>query len=159
MVDRIDSRSRKRVRLWPLAALRIYTGIFFFWHGLGKLRSGKFADSMSDFLTSKLDTAYAFYRPLIDIVFLPSSHLFASLVEWGELLIGLALILGLATRYAAFSGAFLVLNFWFAKGDTFLGGANHDAVWFVIFLVLAFVPAGRVAGLDDSLSDRLPFLR
>jgi hypothetical protein len=51
------------------------------------------------------------------------------------------------------------LNFWFAKGEGFFAGSNHDVVWLVILLVLAFVPAGRIAGLDDGLSDRLPFLR
>ena len=56
-------------------------------------------------------------------------------------------------------GAFLVLNFWFAKGLPILAGANHDVVWLVIFVVLGLLPAGKVAGLDDGLSDRFPFLR
>ena len=72
---------------------------------------------------------------------------------------GLAMIVGLATRYAAAAGALLVLNFWFAKGQGFLDGTNHDVVWLVIFIVLGLVPAGRIAGLDDGLSDKLPFLR
>jgi hypothetical protein len=29
----------------------------------------------------------------------------------------------------------------------------------VIFVVLGMVPAGKIAGLDDGLSDKLPFLR
>jgi thiosulfate dehydrogenase [quinone] large subunit len=90
---------------------------------------------------------------------LPGKELFAVLVAWGELAIGLALILGLATRYAAFVGAFMVLNFWFAKGLGVFAGANHDVVWCVILIVLGLIPAGKIAGLDDGLSDRLPFLR
>jgi len=69
------------------------------------------------------------------------------------------LILGLATRYAAAAGAFLVINFWLAKGQGALDGTNHDVVWLVIFLVLALVPAGRIAGLDDGLADRFRLLR
>ena len=68
-------------------------------------------------------------------------------------------MIGLATRYAAFIGAVMVLNFWLAKGGGFLDGSNHDAVWMMIFIVLGLVPAGQVAGLDDGLSDRLRFLR
>jgi thiosulfate dehydrogenase [quinone] large subunit len=90
---------------------------------------------------------------------LPNSALFGNLVAWGELTIGVALIVGLATRYAAFGGAFLVANFWFAKGAGILDGTNHDVVWLVIFIVLGTIPAGRIAGLDDGLSDRLRFLR
>jgi thiosulfate dehydrogenase [quinone] large subunit len=159
MVDRIDYASRKRFQLWPVALLRIYTGIFFAWHGFGKISGGSFADGMNSFLMSRLEASFPFYRPFIEVVVLPNSGIFAAMIAWGELLIGLALVVGLATRYAAVAGALMVANFWFAKGESFLAGSNHDVIWLVIFIVLATVPAGRVAGLDDGLSDRMPFLR
>lgn len=159
MVDRIDSRSRKRVHLWPIAVLRIYAGVFFAWHGFGKLSTGDFSAGMEGFLVGRQDSSFSFYQPFIEYVVLPNKELFAALVTWGELAVGLALIVGLATRYAALSGAFLALNIWFTKGEGFFAGSNHDVVWTMIMLVLAFVPAGRIAGLDDGLSDRLPFLR
>jgi uncharacterized membrane protein YphA (DoxX/SURF4 family) len=68
-------------------------------------------------------------------------------------------LVGLATRYAAAVGAFMVLNFWFAKGAPLFAGTNNDIAWFVILVVLGMVPAGKIAGLDDGLSDVLPFLR
>jgi thiosulfate dehydrogenase [quinone] large subunit len=159
MFDRIDSKSPKRLRLWPIALLRVYTGIFFLWHGFGKLRGEDFVESLNNFLSARLETAFAFYKPFLEVVVIPNPDVFAALVAWGELLLGLALIVGFATRYAAFAGAFLAANFWFAKGQGLLEGSNHDVVWLVICLVLAIVPAGRVAGLDDGLADRMPFLR
>jgi len=159
MIDRIDSKSRKRVQVWPVALLRVYTGVFFAWHGFGKLSGGNFEDGMRGFLNSKLDSSYPFYRLFLESVVLPNSGLFATIIAWGELLVGLALIVGLATHYAAVAGALLVANFWFAKGEGILAGSNHDAIWLVIFVVLATVPAGKIAGLDDGLSDRMPFLR
>jgi hypothetical protein len=30
---------------------------------------------------------------------------------------------------------------------------------FIEIIVLSFIPAGRAAGFDDGLSDRMPFLR
>jgi hypothetical protein len=54
---------------------------------------------------------------------------------------------------------FLVLNFWFVKGASFLTATNYDAVWLMIFLVLAFLPAGQIWGLDRRLSYRLGILR
>ncbi len=159
MVDRIDSRTSTVLRQWPIVLLRVYTGIFFAYHGVGKLRQDDFASGLAGFLSRTLDSSFSFYRPFLESVILPSKELFAVLIAWGELAIGIALILGLATRYAAFGGAFMVLNFWLAKGTGLLDGTNHDIVWIVILIVLGSIPAGRIAGLDDGLSDRLPFLR
>ncbi len=159
MLDRIDSRTSIALRQWPIVLLRVYTGVFFAYHGIGKLRQDDFTSGLAGFLSATLDASFAFYRPFLESVILPSKEVFAALVAWGELAIGLALILGLATRYAAFAGAFMVLNYWLAKGSGVFDGTNHDIVWFVILIVLGFIPAGKIAGLDDGLSDRLPFLR
>ena len=159
MVDSLDSKTLVRLRLWPVAALRVYAGIFFAWHGIGKITRGGFADGLERFVNSRLESSFFFFRPFLESVVLPNKAFFAVAVAWGEAAIGLALIVGLATRYAAFSGVVLVACFWFAKGEGILAGANHDVVWMVILLVLGLVPAGRIAGLDDGLSDRMPFLR
>lgn len=159
MLDRIDSRTSIALRQWPIVLLRVYTGVFFAYQGIGKLRQDDFASGLAGFLSGTLDASFSFYRPFLESVILPSKEVFAALVAWGELAIGLALILGLATRYAAFAGAFMVLNYWLAKGSGVFDGTNHDIVWFVILIVLGFIPAGKIAGLDDGLSDRLPFLR
>ena len=159
MVDRLESTPHNAVRHWPILVLRVYTGFFFAWNGSGKISRGNFADGMEGFLNAQLENSFAFYRPFIESVVLPNKSLFAAVVAWGELAVGLAMIVGLATRYAAVVGAILVLNFWFAKGLPILAGTNHDVVWFVIFVVLGMVPAGKIAGLDNGLSDKLPFLR
>ncbi len=159
MVDRIDARPHGAVKHWPIVVLRVYAGLFFAWNGFGKISRGNFADGMEGFLNAQLANSFTFYRPFIESVVLPNKTMFAAMVAWGELAVGLAMIVGLATRYAAAVGAFLVLNFWFAKGAPVFAGTNHDVVWFVIFVVLGMVPAGKIAGLDDGLSDVLPFLR
>lgn len=159
MIERLDSRSHSKIQHWPIVLLRIYTGFFFAWNGLGKLRRENFADGMEGFLGAQAERTFGFYAAFVQDVVLPNKALFAALVSWGELAIGVAMILGLATRYAAAAGAIMVLNFWFAKGAGFFDGTNHDVVWLMIFVVLGMVPAGRIAGLDDGLSDKLPFLR
>lgn len=159
MVDRLKSFNQPRIRLWPIAALRVYAGIFFTYSGFGKIVNDKFVNGMVGFLNSRAEQSPGFYRSFVESVVIPNKALFAGLVSFGEFAIGLALILGLATRYAAVAGALLVTNFWLAKGQGVLDGTNHDVVWLVIFLVLALVPAGRIAGLDDGLSDRFRFLR
>ena len=158
MADRLKSRRHRSVHLWPIVMLRVYAGVFFANAGIGKI-GRDFGESMARFLSANLDESFAFYRPFVESVVLPNRGLFAALVAWGELAVGIALVLGLATRYAAFTGAFMVMNFWFAKGSGFLAGTNHDVAWLFILLTLGLIPAGRVAGLDDGLSDRMRFLR
>ena len=141
-----------------LAVLRVYTGVFFLIYGFGKLqRGGAFADGMSGFLNAQ-ESTFGFYRGFIESVVLPNAGLFSSLVACGETVLGIALIIGLATRYAAYAGAFLVINFWFAKGLGFFGAMNHDVVWLSILLVLALMKAGHVYGLDGQLKNKYSFL-
>lgn len=159
MVDRLSSKSRRTIHHWPIVMLRVFAGVFFAYAGIAKIGGGDFSESMSRFLSANLDASFSFYRAFTESVVLPNKAVFAALVSWGELAIGIGLLLGLATRYAAFAGAFMVTNFWFAKGTAFLAGANHDVVWLFVLLALGLIPAGKIFGLDDGLSDRMRFLR
>lgn len=149
---------KKTVHLWPITMLRIYTGVFFIKYGFGKLTNPDFAQGLSGFVTGNLDKCYGFMRPFLESVVLPNSGIFAFLVSWGEFLIGCSLIVGLATRYASAAGALMVAVFWFTKGQGFFEAQNHDAIWFMIFVVLAAVHAGRKHSLDAKLADRFRFL-
>ena len=145
---------------WPVLLLRVYAGVVFAIHGWGKVGRGEdFVAGMTGFLQSNQEQAFAFYWSFIETAVLPQASLFASLVAWGELLLGIALVLGFATRYAALGGVFLMLNFWFVKGASFFTATNYDAVWLMIFVVLAFTPAGQIAGLDRQLSRRSALFR
>lgn len=153
-----DASGTKALREWPIVLLRVYTGIFFVYYGFGKISGGNFADGMAGFINGRLENSFGFFRPFLESVVLPNKGLFAVLVSWGELTIGIAMILGLATRYFAVAGAVMVASFWFAKGQGILDAQNHDAVWFLIFIVLAGLHAGRTIGLDQMLVRRFKFL-
>ncbi len=153
-----EFRSKKSLHLWPITVLRVYTGVFFLYFGFGKINRGNFADGMAGFLNMQLENTFGFFRPFVESVVLPNKGLFAFLVAWGELAIGLALIVGLATRWASIAGAVMVASFWFAKGQGVLDAQNHDVIWFVIFVVLAAAHAGRVHSLDQRLAGKFRFL-
>jgi thiosulfate dehydrogenase [quinone] large subunit len=150
--------SKKSIHHWPITVLRVYTGAFFIKYGFGKITNPDFVDSMSGFVTGNLDKSYGFMRPFLESVVLPNSGVFAFLVSWGEFMICGALIVGLATRYASVAGALMVAAFWFTKGQAFWSAQNHDAMWCVIFIVLAAIHAGRFDSLDAKLADRFRFL-
>jgi len=155
-----ESFATANMAAWPIFLLRIYAGVLFAIHGWGKVsREGGFGDGMVGFLQSNAEKAYDFYWPLVEQFVLPNKDLVASLVGWGELSLGVALVLGLASRFAALGGMFLMLNFWFVKGASFWTATNYDAVWLMIFMVLAFTPSGQVWGLDRRFSYRVGILR
>ncbi|MBT8088674.1 MAG: DoxX family protein [Gammaproteobacteria bacterium] len=153
-----EFRRKKKIQLWPISMLRVYTGVFFLYYGFGKVRNPDFADGLAGFVTSKLESSVGMIRPFLESVVLPNKGLFAFLVSWGELAIGIGLILGLATRWASIAGAIMVATFWATKGQGFLDAQNHDVIWFVIFVVLATIHAGRAHSVDERLADRFRFL-
>jgi len=156
MSDLDEFRSAKAMREWPIVLLRVYTGIFFLYHGWSKITNDDFG--VAGFLGAVSENTFGFYRPFVESVVLPNQGLFAFLVAYGELALGIALILGFMTRYASFAGAFLLANFWFAKGQGILDGQNHDIIWVVILIVLGGLHAGRILSLDQKLAGRFKFL-
>jgi thiosulfate dehydrogenase [quinone] large subunit len=81
-----------------------------------------------------------------------SSPLFVDFVNvavpYGELLIGLGLIVGALTRLAAFFGALMMFLFYFANWDVAHGIINGDFAYMLVFLAVAAFGAGRILGLD-----------
>ena len=153
-----EFRRKKKIQLWPITLLRVYTGVFFLYYGFGKVRNPDFADGLAGFVSSQLENSVGMIRPFLESVVLPNKGLFAFFVSWGELAIGIALILGLATRWASIAGAIMVAAFWATKGQGFLDAQNHDVIWFMIFVVLATIHAGRAHSVDERLADRFRFL-
>lgn len=157
-MSNLDDFRSARINTWPIVLLRVYTGVFFAYFGVRKIASPDFASNVGGFLGSVSENTFGFYRGFVESVVLPNQGVFAFLVAWGELFLGVALILGLATRYAAFLGVFMVANFWFAKGQGILDAQNHDIIWMIILIVLGGLHAGRTMGLDARLAGKYKFL-
>ncbi len=76
------------------------------------------------------------------------------LVVFGEIAIGVALILGLATRFAGVCGALMMALFYVAQMSFATGPFNEQLVYGVIAGTIAYVGAGAYA--LDSVVARLP---
>jgi uncharacterized membrane protein YphA (DoxX/SURF4 family) len=140
------------------AFLRIYLGVVFLIAVSAKLRAQpSFTPGLVGFLQHlALENAHPFYRPFVTDVVLPHAGFFAKLVIVGELLVGLALVTGTATRLAAVGAMVLVLNYMFAKGAWFWTPSSNDAAFFFIALVVGLSRAGRTFGVDRLLARRWP---
>lgn len=90
------------------------------------------------------------YGEFLKSAVIPNANLFSNVVALGELLVGIALILGLFTGIAAFFGAFMNMNYLFA------GTVSTNPFMFLIqlFIIIAWRVAGFY-GLDRFL---LPML-
>lgn len=91
------------------------------------------------------------WAAFIEHVALPNVGLFNVLVPWGELLVGIALILGLFTTFAALMGAVMNFSFMFS-GTT---STNPQMILLTMFILVAGANAGRY-GLDRWV---VPYIR
>lgn len=139
-----------------LVVLRVYLGAIFLLAALPKLQQ-EFTPSMIGFLQLvALEKGHPFYQEFVRQVVLPNAPVFATLVTWGELLVGVSLILGLMTRLSAVVALLLVVNYMFAKGAWFWTPSSNDAAFAAISCALLIGAAGRTFGLDAFLAQRWP---
>jgi uncharacterized membrane protein YphA (DoxX/SURF4 family) len=86
----------------------------------------------------------------------PNGLLGVPLIPWGELLVGLTLVLGLFTRLSAAVALLLVANRMYATGAGFWDPSSNDTAFAAIAVALLIGAAGRTFGLDGLLARRWP---
>ena len=140
----------QKVPLTWVAILRIVVGLMFVLTWLPNFLNGLYtADGLLSFFTEEFpqsENALTFYANFIDGVILPMRHVFAPFQLVAELLMGLAILLGIFTPLASLAGIFFLLN-------TMLATFGHDWLWsyilpISILVVTMFTHAGRTLGVD-----------
>jgi thiosulfate dehydrogenase [quinone] large subunit len=140
---------------WVWLLVRVYVGYTWLTSGWGKLGNPAWmttGDALKAYWTNavripetgKPPITFDWYRSFLQFLLETNSHTwFAKLIVYGEVLIGLALIVGLFTGIAAFFGGFMNWNFMMA------GTASSNPLLFTlsIGLILAWKVAGYY-GLD-----------
>ncbi|HEY1428710.1 MAG TPA: TQO small subunit DoxD [Candidatus Tumulicola sp.] len=145
--------SSRTYAFW-LALVRIVTGVMWIAHGVPKFtNAAEFMPpngAMAGFLGKAVTTSTGSYHTFLTTVVVPNIGLFAELVRLGEVLVGVSLVLGAATRLGGLVGVFLALNYIFAKGNivstTTLQGL--DLAMLVLSGISLVLPAGRALGVD-----------
>jgi uncharacterized membrane protein YphA (DoxX/SURF4 family) len=148
----IESKLRT-APLWAVAILRIYLGVGFLSAASNKIFSwwASWPQNMSHFLTSKLNDTYAFYRPFLVGIVLPHVAIFAPVVAVTEVAVGISLLLGAGTRFAAVAGLVLIVNYGLALGDI-PWQPGQDQAFFIGLLVVWITNGGRAFGIDTWLN-------
>ena len=135
------------------AFFRIAVGLFFLAQGLNKLDWY----SSSDFLRTSLDR-YAQSPPALTSFYqkhvaYPGIEAWSRMIPTGEMLIGVALILGLLTQPTLIIAMMLVLNFHLANGNLFSTQFFSNPYALVLLsslVVLFFSKSGGVFAVDAS---------
>ena len=153
---------------YGVALLRVVVGVIFIWAGVGKMFNdgapGAWtAKSFLKFATNgTLGWPFVNGTPDPKTIYNPTHDFWVSLanndnlVVSGEVLIGVALILGIVTRFAGVMGA-LMMAFFFLAGWSFSNGiVEEHATYGVVLLAIAGMGAGNYYGLDRVLSSRFP---
>lgn len=143
----------KMAIIWTV--LRIWLGIQWLTAGFHKV-TGDF--DASGFLqgalanaTGENPTVQSWYAAFLDGFALPNIGLINVLIPWGELLVGLGLIVGAATIPALIAGAFMNLNFLLA------GTLSTNPGLYTIAIILLFTgSASYYYGVDRFVA---PYLK
>jgi uncharacterized membrane protein YphA (DoxX/SURF4 family) len=149
----IDESKRQVAPLWAVTILRVYLGVAFLSAASNKILSwwASWPQSMSHFLTSKLNDTYAFYRPVLTGLVLPHIGFFARTIAVSEVAVGLSLLLGAYTRLGAAAGLVLIANYMLAFGDI-PWQPGEDQAFFVGLVVVLITNGGRAFGIDHWLA-------
>lgn len=144
-------------RSWLLLP-RLYLAVIFLVAVFAKLTVPVgFARVLTGFLNAvALQNASSGYKAFVQAVVLPHVGTFAALVITGELFVGLALLVGFATRAAAAVAIVLLVNYFLAKGLPPWSPASNDIADIVLSILVMVGAAGRFLGADRWLAQRFP---
>lgn len=140
-----------------LTIVRIWLGFHWVEAGYNKIKSGFDAGGFLQGAIANASGAHptvqGWYAGFLEGVALPNIEFFNFLIPWGEFLVGLGLIIGLATIPALIAGAFMNLNFMMAG----MGLSGLDSKLFAAAVILLFIGKGRYYyGLDRFI---IPYLK
>jgi len=154
-----------------VAVLRIGVGIIFLWAGLEKvLGSGAEGFSAAGFL--QFGTGGSLGWPFVaadaEGPFNPTQGFWAGLpdngtamsiinllVPWGQIGIGVSLILGLFTRFGTAMGTLMMLVFFVAAWDFEFGIVNEHLTYALVTFFLGYIGSGNFYGLDATMGQRV----
>jgi thiosulfate dehydrogenase [quinone] large subunit len=159
-----------------LAVLRVGVGIIFLWAGLEKVIGGAGEWTAAGFLG--FGTGGTLGWPFVTgevegVIYNPTRDIWVAFVEnetamtfinllvpYGQVGIGISLILGLLTRFGAAMGMLMMLLFFVAAWDFQYGVVNQHLTYALVTFFIGYIGAGNFYGLDRSLGQKVgPGLR
>lgn len=146
-------RGPKMAIIWTI--VRVWLGIQWFEAGIHKVTDGFDATGFIHGAIAKATgdhpAVQGWYATFLEAFALPNIELINILIPWGEVLVGIGLIIGAATIPALVAGAFMNLNFLLAGTVS-----TNPVLYTVAILLMVAGTAGYFYGADRVL---IPYLK
>lgn len=161
MEQELASPTRERGVALVLAAFRVALGVLFLSVWASNLDKGLYSsDAYANLVNGYADDGDApgFWKDFMRFV-ADGAGLASKLQLATELLLGVLLTLGLATRLAGITAGLFLSALWISEI-----GVPNEWIWSLVFpamaaFAVAYLSAGRAYGLDGILLERPPFSR
>ena len=137
-----------KIQTIVLIALRLLIGYHFLFEGMDKLITPSPGWTSAGFLLQSNWIFADIFHALVESSSVLSVIDFMNI--WGQILIGLGLILGFYTKWAAYAGALLLFFYYiaippFVNSYTFI---DKNLLELFAFLVIAVFPTSQIIGID-----------
>ena len=144
----MESTQYSKIQTSVLIVLRLLIGYHFLFEGMDKLLSPSPGWTSAGFLLQSNWIFADIFYAIVDSSTLLSVVDFMNI--WGQIFIGLGLILGFYAKWAAYAGALLLFFYYiaippFVDGYTFI---DKNLFELFAFLVIAVFPTSQIIGLD-----------
>ncbi len=147
--------------------VRVLIGAVWLNGGIEKLLNPDFPRQFADSLAAGgfVSQAPPFFQGFMQGTVVPNAELFAQLMRAGELTLGIALILGLLTNFAAVGSAALSVMILLSQGGVGLGMGlgtpeflTMNVLIALVSVMILFSPAAKALSVDSRLARRSPGL-
>jgi thiosulfate dehydrogenase (quinone) large subunit len=159
MVAFLDSNFKQSTYLGYIALVRILVGVLFLLVAWPKI-TGRFLNGQTlpqQLLNGIQKDPLAWHRTFIQSFVIPHGHLFSYLSAFGEIAIGISLVVGCLVRISSLFGALYNFNILFSVAYAAGGGTvNYNRVLVLLHLIFVSSSAGRALGIDGLLKRRFP---
>lgn len=154
-LKRFQSGSRENQ---ALAFLRVTTGLFFLYQGLQKLKEGShFTQALPGILHHwAVTNPLVWYKSFLLQGVIPHAPLFAQLVIFGEIAVGVSFLLGFFIRFSGPCAVLMNLSYLLASQQTGPAALGVNLAFILISMSLFWGNAGHYCGLDQFIQYKNP---
>jgi thiosulfate dehydrogenase [quinone] large subunit len=157
MVASLVSNFKQSTCLGYIALVRILVGVLFLLVAWPKI-TGRFLNGQvlpQQLLKGMQKDPLAWHRAFLQGFVIPHGHLFSYLSAFGEVAIGISLVVGCLVRISSLFGALYNFNILFSVAYAAGGGTvNYNRLLVLLHLIFVSSSAGRALGIDGLLKRR-----
>ena len=143
-----------------LSIIRITIGALWIKSGVQKVMDGEFTEKIEGTIAYLLSgDVPGWFLTLFETYITPNAATWAQIVQWGEIVIGALLIIGLFVNLAALGGVFLNSTFFFLASWSSPSTWSLNLLLIIIQMVILLSSGSKALSVDKKLFRKRKVLR